>query len=167
MEVRGNESFLSSVVGDFETWDGNPGDEVASFSFFFFIVNRVKKDRAVVTRRGDDEIYVDWVEHDVAILTDDNDRVGSNDIDGDDDANNSADIDDHKNTDNDNKDDAVFTRLNSADLPFFLTGFVGVTIGGGTLRFVEVLTFGGILFFVFFAMVRWLFRFQFGNFYSW
>ncbi len=90
MEVRENESFLFSFVGDFETWDGNPGDEVASFSFFFFIVNRVKKDRAVVAHRGNDEIYVDWVEHDVAILTDNNDRVGSGDIDGDNDTNNSA-----------------------------------------------------------------------------
>ncbi len=114
MEVGENESFLSSVVGDFEIWDGNPGDEVASFSFFFFIVNRVKKDRAIVTRRGDNEIYVDWVEHDVAILTEDNNRVGSDDIDGDNDANNSADINDYKNTDN-NDEDAVFTRLNSAD----------------------------------------------------
>ncbi len=85
---------------------------------------------------------------------DNNDRVGSNDIDGEDDANNSADIGDHKNTDDDNNNDAVFTCLNSADLPFFLTGFIGVTIGGGALRFVEVLTFGGVLFFVFFAMVR-------------
>ncbi len=69
---------------------------------------------------------------------DDKDRVSSDDIDGDDDANNSADIDDHKNTDDDDNKDAVFTRLNSADLPFFLTGFVGVTIGGGALRFVKV-----------------------------
>jgi hypothetical protein len=84
---------------------------------------------------------------------DDNNRVGSDDIDGVDDANNSADIDDHKNTDDNDNNDAVFTRLNSADLPFFLTGFVGVTIGGGALRFVEGLTFGGVLFFVFFAMV--------------
>ena len=122
------------------------------FSFFFFGVNRVKKDGTIVARNGEDEDDVNGVKHNVAILTNDNNRVNSNDIGGDNDANNGADIDDNKNTDNDNN-DAVFTRLNSADLPFFLTGFVGVTIGGGALRFVEVLTFGGVLFFVFFAMV--------------
>ncbi len=118
------------------------------FSFFFFWVNRVKKDGAVVARNGKDKDNVDRVEHNVAILTNDNDRVDSNNIGGDNDANNSADDNDNKNTDNDTN-DSVFTCLNSADLPFFLTCFVGVTIERGNLRFVEVFPFGGVWFFVF------------------
>ncbi len=123
------------------------------FSFFFFGVNRVKKDGAVVARNGKDKDDVDGVEHDVAVLTDDNNRVDSNDIGGDNDANkNGADDNDNKNTD-DHNNNAIFTRLNSADLPFFLTCFVGVTIERGDLHFVEVFPFGGIWFFIFFAMV--------------
>ncbi len=122
------------------------------FSFFFFGVNRVKKDGAVVARNGKDKDDVDGAEHDVAVLTNDDDRVDSNNIGGNDDANNGVDDNDNKNTDNDN-DDAVFTRLHSADLPFFLTFFVGVTIERGDLRFVKVFPIGGIWFFVFFALV--------------
>ncbi len=62
---------------------------------------------------------------------------------GDDDDDNN---DDNNNNDN-NNDDAVFTHFDPADLPF-LTSFVGVTIEGGDLRFVEVVAFGGVLFFV-------------------
>ncbi len=58
------------------------------FSFFFFGVNRVKKDGAVVARNGKDEDDVDGVEHNVAVLTNDNNRVNSNNIGGDNDANN-------------------------------------------------------------------------------
>ncbi len=126
MEVRSNASFFS-VIGDIETWDNNPGGEVASFSFFFFGVNRVKKDGAVVARNGKDEDDVDGVEHDVAVLTNDNDRVDSDNIAGDNDANKGAEDDDNKNT-HDKENNTVFTCLNSADLPFFLTCFVGVTI---------------------------------------
>ncbi len=122
------------------------------FSFFFFGVNRVKKDGAIVARNGKDEDDVDRVELNVAVLTNNDNRVDSNDIGSNDDANNSADDDDNKNTDNDDN-NTVFTRLNSADLPFFLTFFVGVTIERGDLYFVEVFPFGGIWFFVFFAMV--------------
>ncbi len=122
------------------------------FSFFFLGVNRVKKDGTIVARNGKDKDNVDGVEHDVAILTNDNDRVDSDDIGGDNDANNGADDNDNKNTDGNNN-NAVFTRLNSADLPFFLTCFVGVTIERGGLRFVEVFLFGGVWFFAFFAMV--------------
>ncbi len=122
------------------------------FSFFFFRVNRVKKDGAIVARNDKDKDDVDGVEHDVAVLTNNNDRVDSNDIDGDNDANNSADDDDNKNTD-DNNNDTVFTCLNSADLPFFLTCFVGITIERGNLHFVKVFPFGGVWFFVFLAMV--------------
>ncbi len=120
------------------------------FSFLFFGVNRVKKDGAVVARNGKDEDNVNGVEHNVAILTNDDDRVDSNDIGGDNDANNSADDNDNKNTDDDDN-NAVFTHLNSADLPFFLTCFVGVTIERGDLRFVKVFPFGSIWFFVFFS----------------
>ncbi len=162
--VRSNASFFS-VVGDIETWDNNPGGEVASFSFFFFGVNRVKKDGAVVARNGKDEDDVDGVKHDVAVLTNDDNWVDSDDIGGYNDANNNADDEDNKNTDNNNN--AVFTRLNSADLPFFLTCFVGITIERGDLHFVKVFPFGGVWFFVFFAMVGWLFWFLFGNFYWW
>ncbi len=115
-------------------------------------VNRVKKDRAIVARNSKDEDDVDRVEHDVAVLTDNNDRVDSNDIGGNNDANNSAEDNDNNNTNN-NDNDAVFTRLNSADLPFVLTCFVGVTIERGDLHFVKVFPFGGVWFFVFFAMV--------------
>ncbi len=80
------------------------------FSFFFFGVNRVKKDGTVVALNGEDEDDVDRVEHDVAVLTDNNDRVDSNNIGGNDDTNNGADDDDNKKTDN-NDDDAVFTCL--------------------------------------------------------
>ncbi len=118
------------------------------FSFFFFGVNRVKKDGAIVARNGKDKDDVNGVKHDVSILTNDNNRVDSNDIGGDDDANNSADDNNNKNTDN-NNDDAVFTRLNSADLPFFLTCFLGVTIERGNLHFFEVFPFGSVWFFVF------------------
>ncbi len=165
MEVRSNASFFS-VVGDIETWDNNPGGVVASFSFFFFGVNRVKKDGAVVAHNGKDEDNVNGVEHDVAVLTNDDDRVDSDNIGGNNDANNSADDNDNKNTDDDDN-NAVFTRLNSADLPIFLTCFVGITIEKGNLRFVEVFPFGGVWFFVFFAMVGWLFWFLFGYFYWW
>ncbi len=123
------------------------------FSFFFFGVNRVKKDGAVVACNGKDKDNINGVEHDVAVFTNDDDRVNSDDIGGDDDANNGADNNDNKNTDNDNN-DAVFMRLNSADLPFFLTCFVGITIERGDLRFVEVFPFGGVWFFVFFCHGR-------------
>ncbi len=122
------------------------------FSFFFFGVNRVKKVGAVVARNGKDKDDVDGVEHDVAVLTNDVNRVDSNNIGGNDDANNGADDNDNKNT-NDDNDDAVFTRLNSADLAFFLTCFVGIIIERVYLHFVEVFPFGGTWFFVFFAMV--------------
>ncbi len=122
------------------------------FSFFFFGVNRVKKDGAIVACNGEDKDNVNGVKHNVAVLTNNDDRVDSNDIGGNDDTNNGADDNDNKNTDHDNN-DAVFTRLNSADLPFFLTCFIGITIERGDLRFVEVFPFGGIWFFVFFAMV--------------
>ncbi len=75
--------------------------------------------------------------------------------------------DDNNNNDNDNDnddDDAVFTCFDPADLPF-LTSFVGVTIEGGDLHFVEVVAFGGILFFVVLAMVGCLFWFWFGQFF--
>ncbi len=122
------------------------------FSFFFFEVNRVKKVGAVVACNGKDKDDVDGVKHNVAILTNNDDRVNSNNIGSDDDANNGADDNDNKNTD-DNNDNAVFTRLNSADLPFFLTCFVGITRERGNLHFVKVFSFGGVWFFVFFAMV--------------
>jgi hypothetical protein len=122
------------------------------FSFFIFGVNRVKKDGAVVAHNCKDENDIDGVEHDVAVLTNNDDRVDSNDIGGNNDANNGADDANNKNTD-DNDDDTVFTHLNSADLPFFLTCFIGVTIERGDLRFVEVFPFGCVWFFVFFAMV--------------
>ncbi len=122
------------------------------FSFFFFRVNRVKKDGAVVARNGKDKDDVDGVKHDVTVLTNNNDRVNSNDIGSDDDTNNGADDNNNKNTDDDDE-DAVFMRLNSADLPFFLTCFLGITIERGNLRFVEVFPFGGVWFFVFFAML--------------
>jgi hypothetical protein len=81
---------------------------------------------------------------------------------------NKGDNDDNNNDDNDNNDnddnDAVFTRFDPADLPF-LTSFVGVTIEGGDLRFMEVVAFGGILFFVVLAMVGCLFWFGFGQFF--
>jgi hypothetical protein len=119
------------------------------FSFFFFWVNRVKKDGAVVARNGEDEDDVNGVEHDVAVLTDNNNRVDTDNIGGDNDANNGADNEDNKNTDDNDDDNAVFTRLNSDDLPFFLTCFIGVTIERGDFRFVEVFPFGGIWFFIF------------------
>ncbi len=115
-------------------------------------VNRVKKDGTIVARNGEDEDSINGVEHNVAILTNDDDRVDSDDIDGNNDTNNGADDDDNKTTDDDD-DDAVFTLLNSADLPFFLTCFVGITIERGNLRFVKVFPFGGVWFFFFFAMV--------------
>ncbi len=75
--------------------------------------------------------------------------------------------DDNNNDDNDNdnnNDDAVFTCFNPADLPF-LTSFVGVTIEGSDLRFVEVVAFCGVLFFIVLAMVGCLFWFGFGQFF--
>jgi hypothetical protein len=88
--------------------------------------------------------------------------------DGDNDDGNEGDDDDGNNDDDDddnnNNDDAVFTCFNPADLPF-LTSFVGVTIEGGNLRFVEVVAFGGVLFFVVLAMVGCLFWFGFGQFF--
>ncbi len=88
--------------------------------------------------------------------------------DGDDDDGNKGDDDDDNNdNDDDNNNDnndAVFTRFNPADLPF-LTSFVGVTIEGGDLHFMEVVAFGGILFFVVLAMVGCLFWFGFGQFF--
>jgi hypothetical protein len=118
------------------------------FSFFFFGVNRVKKDGAVVACNGKDKDNVNEVKHDVAVLTHDDNKVDSNNIGSNDDANNGADNNNNKNTD-DNDNNAIFTRLNSADLPFFLTCFVGVTMERGNLRFVEVFPFGGVWFFVF------------------
>ncbi len=60
---------------------------------------------------------------------------------GNNDDGNKGDNDDGNNNNNDNNDnddnDAVFTHFNPADLPF-LTSFVGVTIEGGDLRFMEV-----------------------------
>jgi hypothetical protein len=94
-----------------------------------------------------DEDDVDRVEHTVTVFINDDNRVDSDDIGGNNDANNGADDDDNKNTDDDDK-DAVFTCLNSADLPFFLTCFVDITIERGNLRFVEVFPFGGVWFFV-------------------
>ncbi len=78
-----------------------------------------------------------------------------------------ADGDDNNDKDNDNdndndNNDAVFTRFDPADLPF-LTSFIGVTIEGGDLSFVEVVAFGGILFFAVLAMVGCLFWFGFGQ----
>ncbi len=91
------------------------------------------------------------------------DMGGGNNNDGakgnDDDDNN----DNDKDNDNDDN-DAVFTCFNPADLPF-LTSFVGVTIEGGDSRFVEVVAFGGVLFFVVLAMVGCLFLFGFGQFF--
>jgi hypothetical protein len=88
--------------------------------------------------------------------------------DGDDDDGDEGDDDDDNNNDdndNDNDDnDAVFTCFDPADLPF-LTSFVGVTIEGGDLRFMEVVAFGGVLFFVVLAMVGCLFWFGFGQFF--
>jgi hypothetical protein len=115
LEVRSNASFFS-VVGDIETWDNNPGGEVASFSFFFFWVNRVKKDGAVVARNGEDEDDINGVKHDVAVLTNNDNRVDSDDIGGDDDANNGADNNDDKNTD-DNNNNAVFTTWTQLTYP--------------------------------------------------
>ncbi len=91
------------------------------------------------------------------------DTGNGNDNDGnegeDDDENNDS------NNDNDNnKDDAVFTCFDPADLPF-LTSFVGITIEGDDLHFVEMVAFGGILFFVVLAMVGCLFWFEFGQFF--
>ncbi len=92
------------------------------------------------------------------------DTGDGNDNDGDkgnnDDNNNDDDDDDNDNDDN----DAVFTHFDPADLPF-LTFFVGVTIEGGDLRFMEVVAFGGVLFFVVLAMVGCLFWFGFGQFF--
>ena len=85
------------------------------------------------------------------------------DDDGDEGNDNDNNNDNDDNNDN-NDDDAVFTRFNPADLPF-LTSFVGVTIEGGNLRFVEVVAFGGVLFFVVLAMVGCLFWFGFGQFF--
>jgi hypothetical protein len=79
---------------------------------------------------------------------------------GNDDDNNNNDDDDNDNDDN----DAVFMCFNPADLPF-LTSFIGVTIEGGDLRFLEVVAFGGVLFFVVLAMVGCLFWFEFGHFF--
>ncbi len=69
------------------------------------------------------------------------------------------------NDDNDNNNnDAVFMRFDPADLPF-LTSFVGIIIEGGDLHFMEVVAFGGILFFIVLAMVGCLFWFGFGQFF--
>ncbi len=87
---------------------------------------------------------------------DDDGNKGNNDDDNNDDDNDDSNINDN--------DDAVFTHFNPADLPF-LTSFVGVTIEGGDLRFVEVVAFGGVLFFVLLAMVSCLFWFGFGQFF--
>ncbi len=74
-------------------------------------VNRVKKDDAIVARNSKDKDNVNGVKHDVAVLTNDDNRVDSDDIGGNDNANNGADNNDNKNADNDNN-DAVFTGLN-------------------------------------------------------
>jgi hypothetical protein len=57
-------------------------------------------------------------------------------------------------------------RFDPTDLPF-LTSFIGITIEveGGDLRFMEVVAFGGVLFFVVLAMVGCLFWFGFGQFF--
>ena len=85
---------------------------------------------------------------------------------GNNDDGNKGDNDDGNNNNNDNNDnddnDAVFTHFNPADLPF-LTSFVGVTIEGGDLRFMEVVAFAGVLFFVVLAVVGCLFWFGFGQ----
>jgi hypothetical protein len=87
--------------------------------------------------------------------SDDNDSNKGNDNDN----NNNG------NEDNDNEDnDTVFTRFDPADLPF-LTSFVGVTIEGGNSCFVEVIAFGGVLFFIVLAMIGCLFWFGFGQFF--
>ncbi len=80
---------------------------------------------------------------------------------GDNDDSNKGDDD----NDNDNDDnDAVFTCFDPADLPF-MTSSIGITIEGGDLHFVEVVAFGGVLFFVVLAMVGCLFWFGFGQFF--
>jgi hypothetical protein len=83
--------------------------------------------------------------------------------DGDKGNNNADNNNDDDNNDNNNN-DSVFTCFDPADLPF-LTSFVGFTIEGGNLRFVEVVAFGGILFFIVLAMVGCLFWFGFGQFF--
>ncbi len=85
----------------------------------------------------------------------------------DDDGNEGDDNDNNNNANNANNnddDDAVFTCFNPADLPF-LTSFIGITIEGGDLHFMEVVAFGGVLFFVVLAMVGCLFWFRFGQFF--
>ncbi len=92
------------------------------------------------------------------------DTGNSNDNDGDkgneDDNNNNNNEDDNNNND----DGAVFMCFDPADLPF-LTCFIGLTIEGGDLHFMEVVAFGGVLFFVVLAMVGCLFWFGFGRFF--
>ncbi len=87
---------------------------------------------------------------------------------GNDDDGNEGNDDDNNNNNDDNNDndndDAVFRHFNPTDLPF-LTSFVGVTIEGDDLRFVEVVAFGGVLFFIVLAMVGCLFWFGFGQFF--
>ncbi len=83
--------------------------------------------------------------------------------DGDEGNDNDDDNNDDNNNDNNNN-DTVFTCFDPADLPF-LTSFVGVTIEGGDLHFVEVVAFDGILFFIVLAMARCLFWFWFGQFF--
>ncbi len=88
--------------------------------------------------------------------------------DGDDNEGNEGNDNDDNNDDDDNKNnnnsDAVFMHFDPADLPF-LTSFVDITIEGGDLRFMEVVAFGGVLFFIVLAMVGCLFWFGFGQFY--
>ncbi len=91
------------------------------------------------------------------------DMGGGDDDDGDEGNDDDDNINDDDNNNNDNN-DAVFMCFDPADLPF-LTSFVGITIEGGDLRLVEVVAFGGILFFVVLAMVGCLFWFGFGQFF--
>ncbi len=85
----------------------------------------------------------------------------------DDDGNEGNNNDNYNNNDNDNNNDnndAVIMRFDLTDLPI-LTSFVGITIEGGDLHFVEVVAFGGVLFFVVLALVGCLFWFGFGQFF--
>jgi hypothetical protein len=88
--------------------------------------------------------------------------------DGDNNDGNNGDNNDDNNNDDDNNNnednDTVFMCFDPADLPF-LTSFVGVTIEGGGLRFMEVIAFDGVLIFVVLAMVGCLFWFGFEQFF--
>ncbi len=90
--------------------------------------------------------------------------TGNGDNNDGDEGDNDDDNNDNDNNDDNNDDDAVFTCFNTADLPL-PTSFGGVTIEGGDLSFVEVVAFGGVLFFIVLAMVGCLFWFGLGQFF--